>query len=299
MWGSLMDYKVCLFIFMINIFLHREGCLILILNKKIIIKNFLMIGRGLLVVSLFTALFGCGTDDKKSSSSNSKVVSSSQEENTSRVKSDTEHEVGYQLELPKSGEEIAIMSTNMGEIKMRFFEDAAPKAVENFKKHSQDGYYNGLKFHRVIDDFMIQGGDPKGNGTGGSSIWDSPFKDEFSDKLFNIRGSVAMANSGKDTNGSQFFINQAKPSSLNWDALQNTVTGIDFSKVTDEIKKLYSENGGNIHLDGALNKFQKGHTVFAQVFEGMDVVDKIAKVKVKNSVPVEDVIINKIDIVNF
>lgn len=254
----------------------------------------------MLVVSLFTALFGCGANKNESSSkSDSKVSSSSHQDSSTRIKTDTEHAVGYQLEPPKSGEEIAIMSTSMGEIKMRFFEDAAPKAVENFKKHSQDGYYNGLKFHRVIDDFMIQGGDPKGDGTGGSSIWDSAFKDEFSDKLFNIRGAVAMANSGKDTNGSQFFINQAKPSNFDWDVLQKNASGIDFSKVTEEIKKLYSENGGNIHLDGALSKSQKGHTVFAQVFEGMDVVDRIAKVKVKNSVPVEDVIINKIDIVNF
>ena len=79
--------------------------------------------------------------------------------------------VGYQLELPEAGEEIAVLSTNMGDIKIRLFPDAAPKAVENFKTHIKDGYYDGLTFHRVIDGFMIQGGDPEGNGTGGESIW--------------------------------------------------------------------------------------------------------------------------------
>ena len=115
--------------------------------------------------------------------------------------------VGYQTEMPKEGEEIAVMTTNMGQIKIRFFPEVAPKAVENFKTHSKDGYYNGVIFHRVIEDFMIQSGDPNGNGTGGESIWGGSFEDEFSDKLFNITGSLSMANAGPNTNGSQFFIN--------------------------------------------------------------------------------------------
>lgn len=273
-------------------------------NKKILFtKSLIAGGKFIFMASLLATLFGCGTDKTKTSSSSSSTTSTSSQsksEDSPRVKIDTEHKVGYQLEMPKAGEEIAIMPTSMGDIKLRLFEDAAPKAVENFKQHSKEGYYNGLKFHRVINNFMIQGGDPNGNGTGGKSIWGTPFKDEFSDKLFNIRGSVAMANSGKDTNGSQFFINQAKPDNFDWDTIKkNSYLSIDSSKVTDEIIKLYSENGGNIHLDGALNKSQKGHTVFAQVFEGMDVVDKIATVKVKNDVPVQDVKINKIEITNF
>lgn len=116
---------------------------------------------------------------------------------------------GFQLDMPADGEEIAVLHTTMGDITMRFFPEAAPKAVENFKTHIQNGYYNGLTFHRVIASFMIQGGDPNGNGTGGESIWGEPFADEFDAKLFNLRGSVAMANSGVNTNGSQFFINQA------------------------------------------------------------------------------------------
>lgn len=126
--------------------------------------------------------------------------------------------VGYQLDMPQKGEEIAIMHTSMGDISIRFFPEAAPKAVENFKTHAKDGYYDGLTFHRVINDFMIQGGDPNGDGTGGDSIWGEPFEDEFSDTLFNIRGSLSMANSGPDTNGSQFFINQAPASAFSgWD----------------------------------------------------------------------------------
>ena len=123
--------------------------------------------------------------------------------------------VGYQLDMPQKGEEIAIMHTSMGDISIRFFPEAAPKAVENFKTHAKDGYYDGLTFHRVINDFMIQGGDPNGDGTGGDSIWGEPFEDEFSDTLFNIRGSLSMANSGPDTNGSQFFITLAPTPWLN------------------------------------------------------------------------------------
>ena len=119
---------------------------------------------------------------------------------------------GFQQEMPAVGDTVAIMHTTMGDIYIRFFPEAAPKAVENFTTHAKNGYYNGLTFHRVMEDFMIQGGDPKGDGTGGDNIWGTEgFEDEFDKKLLNIRGSLSMANSGVNTNGSQFFINQAKP----------------------------------------------------------------------------------------
>lgn len=76
-----------------------------------------------------------------------------------------------QLSMPQKGDTLAVMHTNMGDIKIKLFPEKAPKTVENFVTHSKNGYYNGLKFHRVINDFMIQGGDPRGNGTGGESIW--------------------------------------------------------------------------------------------------------------------------------
>ena len=96
--------------------------------------------------------------------------------------------VGYQLEKPADGEEIAVLHTSMGDIRIRLFPEAAPKAVENFKGLIQDGYYNGIVFHRVIDNFMIQGGDPTATGTGGESIWGEPFEDEFNTNLINLRG---------------------------------------------------------------------------------------------------------------
>lgn len=215
-----------------------------------------------------------------------------------RVRPDDGKPIGYQLDKPENGEDVAVLTTSMGEIRLRLFPDAAPKAVENFKGLVEKGYYNGLTFHRVMKDFMIQGGDPKGDGTGGESIWNKPFEDEFNRNLLNVRGAVSMANSGKDTNGSQFFINQAGASTFSgWEDYQQIYDSyqqnpdaalqqdpnfscIDMSKITDAYKKIYEENGGNPHLDGAYSVVEKGHTVFAQVYEGMDVVDKIAGVSV-------------------
>ena len=110
-----------------------------------------------------------------------------------------------------SGGKHGRIETNMGNIEIEFFEKDSPKAVENFRLLSERGYYNGLTFHRVVKGFMIQGGDPKGNGTGGQSAWGSQFDDEI-DRGSDLyrrgyrRGIIAMANSGPNTNGSQFFI---------------------------------------------------------------------------------------------
>jgi len=102
---------------------------------------------------------------------------------------------------------VAIMQTSQGNIEIKLRPDIAPKAVENFIKLSQKGYYNGTIFHRIIKDFMIQGGDPTGTGRGGKSIWNKPFEDEFkAGVVFDRPGILAMANAGKNTNGSQFFI---------------------------------------------------------------------------------------------
>lgn len=250
--------------------------------------------------------------------------------NNSGVRPSDGKPVGYQLDKPEQGEIIAVVSTSMGDFKLRFFPEAAPKAVENFQKHAEEGYYDGLTFHRVINDFMIQGGDPNGDGTGGESIWGNSFEDEFNDNLLNIRGSVSMANSGPNTNGSQFFINQAGASSFNSDIdlgngmvahgmweyyqllydsykqspeqynAQQGFTCIDMDKVSDEVKQLYEENGGNPNLDGAYSVTGRGHTVFAQVFDGMDVIDRIAAVKTDSSdKPISDVIINEIKLVPY
>ena len=244
------------------------------------------------------------------------LFSACSQQGDSRIRKDDGKPIGYQLDLPEQGEEIAVIHTNMGDIKLRLFPDAAPKAVENFTTLAKEGYYDGIIFHRVINDFMIQGGDPLGTGTGGESMWGEPFEDEFNLNLLNIRGSVAMANSGPDSNGSQFFINQASAESfVGWDYYENAyenykanqaaydqqgVGTIDMSKVTDSVKELYVENGGNPHLDGAYTTNQKGHTVFAQVFEGMDVVDSIARVTVDSSdKPVTVVVIETISVETY
>lgn len=193
-----------------------------------------------------------------------------------------------QLQPPASGEEIAVITTTMGVIKIRFFPEYAKKAVENFKTHSRNGYYNGLSFHRVINDFMIQGGDPNGTGSGGQSIWGKPFEDEFNPSLHNLRGALSMANSGPNTNGSQFFIVQAKSVDPKFmDALK----AADRQSYPEDIVEAYGKIGGTPWLDYK-------HTVFGQIFEGMDVVDKIASVEVdENDKPVTPVKIVKIEIV--
>ena len=100
-----------------------------------------------------------------------------------------------------------VLETTQGNIELKLSPDVAPKACENFKGLVEKGYYNGTIFHRVIKDFMIQGGDPTGTGRGGSSIWGKPFEDEFKTGVsFTKKGILAMANSGPGTNGSQFFI---------------------------------------------------------------------------------------------
>lgn len=113
-----------------------------------------------------------------------------------------------QTAKPAKGEQIAVIKTNMGTIKLRLFPDKAPKSVENFLGLIAKKYYDGVTFHRVIPGFMIQGGDPKGNGTGGESLWGGVFDSEISKDLHHIRGALSMANAGPDTNGSQFFIVQ-------------------------------------------------------------------------------------------
>ncbi|GIN88637.1 peptidyl-prolyl cis-trans isomerase [Heyndrickxia sporothermodurans] len=185
----------------------------------------------------------------------------------------------------QENERLIEMQTNMGNIKIKLFPEHAPKTVENFVKHSQDGYYEGVTFHRIINGFMIQGGDPLGNGTGGESIYGAPFEDEFSKELFNFRGALSMANAGPNTNGSQFFIVQSV-------AVDPRMKGqMERAGFPEEVINAYMENGGTPHLD-----FR--HTVFGHVIEGMDVVDKIAEVKTDmQDRPVQfDVVIEKINV---
>ena len=196
-----------------------------------------------------------------------------------------------QMAEPQSGETIAVMHVkNFGDITFKFFEDKAPKAVENFVTHAKDGYYDGVTFHRVMEEFMIQGGDPQGDGTGGESIWGEGFDEEIDQSLVPYRGALCMASAGYGNSslGSQFFIVQANADESRTSSM--LTYGYPENLVTE-----YAKYGGYLSLYGQ-------YTVFGQVINGMDVVDKIAKVEKEEStsgelsVPVEDIIIESIDI---
>ena len=281
-------------------------------------------------VSALLILSGCGSADTADNAEETAKTSQSEEkkeeekaENTENTENGDDEMDNYkiaevkdpalydlQFTMPEKGEEIAVIQTSMGDIKVRFFPEEAPLAVENFKTLAKNGFYDGLIFHRVYDEFMIQGGDPTGTGTGFASAFDDqPFGDEFVPYLHNYRGSLSMANSGADSNGCQFFINQA--SSVYEEYVASLIQARDESEgacfqnvnkgtfdmvadvYPDAVVEHYREVGGNIHLDYK-------HTVFGQVIEGMDVVDAIAKVPANaDGKPDEDVIIEKVYFENY
>jgi peptidylprolyl isomerase len=152
--------------------------------------------------------------------------------------------------LLEASNPVATMETTKGTMVIELRADLAPKAVENFVTHSKNGYYNGLIFHRVIKDFMIQGGDPTGTGMGGESIWGKPFKDEFApNAVFDKAGILAMANSGPNTNGSQFFITTVPTYWLNG---RHTIFGL-VTQGFDVVKKIEnSETNGRYEGDKPL-----------------------------------------------
>ncbi len=159
------------------------------------------------------------------------------------------------------GNRKAIFETNKGTFTIELFEDKAPVTTGNFIKLANQGFYNGLIFHRVIPQFMIQGGCPEGTGTGGPGY---TIKDEFHKDLSNLRGTIAMANRGPNTGGSQWFIN-----------------------VVD-----------NCYLDFDKKPYSSAHPVFGKVIEGLEIVDAISQVKtIRNDKPAQNVVIKKISIV--
>lgn len=231
------------------------------MKENIMKKNsYLFISMALLSLLTLSACSTSTTKNKENTTSTSQVKNNQ--------KTETEKETLNQLTFPqlndtvKSDETKVTIDTTMGTITLKLFPKIAPKAVENFITHAKEGYYNNVSFHRVIKDFMIQTGDPKGDGTGGESIWKKPFKNEPSKQLYHLRGALSMANAGKDTNGSQFFIVQN-----NADASDGLLDVEYPQKIIDAYKK-----GGVPSLDG-------DYTVFGQVINGMDIVDKIAKTK--------------------
>ena len=179
---------------------------------------------------------------------------------------------------------LVTVHTNLGDFTLELFPEVAPKTVENFVTHAKNGYYNGVIFHRVIEDFMIQGGDPTGTGMGGESIYGRTFEDEFSREAFNLYGTLSMANAGPNTNGSQFFIVTAKQVPAQ---MQKQLKDGGWP---EEIVEEYAKVGGTPWLDHR-------HTVFGRVVEGMDVVLKIEGVE-RNAQdrPLEDVVIESMDV---
>ena len=177
----------------------------------------------LVILGLF--ITGCNAKDIKDINTTKKVENVSADSNITSDK--------------KNSKNIVVLETNQGTIELKMFPDIAPLAVENFTTHATNGYYNGLIFHRVIKDFMIQGGDPTGTGTGGTSIWNKEFVNEYAPNVvFDKPFMLAMANHGPNTNGSQFFIT---------------------TKATPWL------NGG--------------YTIFGEVVSGQDIVRKIENTK--------------------
>lgn len=238
----------------------------------------------LLLISLFVLLAGCGTKESAETKKTEKPTEETQESTTTTSKGESAMYPQLSTEVA-SNEALVVMNTTMGAIKIKLFPEIAPKTVENFITHAENGYYDGIIFHRIIQDFMIQGGDPTGTGMGGESIYGPKFEDEFSDKAFNLRGALSMANAGPGTNGSQFFIVQASRVD------SSMLNQLKQAGYPEEIIEAYSTNGGTPWLDNR-------HTVFGQVIEGMDVVDSMTKVK-KNSSdkPLEDIKIESIEVV--
>lgn len=252
----------------------------------------------ILLVLIFT-LTGCSTKSENKTNTTSTKNTSKQNSvtNTSKSSSKYDNNADYvsnaqkQMSMPEEGETIAILHVkNFGDIKVKFFKDIAPKAVENFVTHAQNGYYNGLTFHRIINEFMIQGGDPEGNGTGGKSIWGEGFGAELDARLVPYRGSLCMAMSMLPNSiGSQFFITQAHYSSQ----MEAYLNGYP-----EKLVEQYRTYGGYLSL------FME-YTVFGQVYEGIEVVDKIAGVKTimsdmgEESKPAEDVVIESIEVTTY
>lgn len=254
----------------------------------------------LLLISTF-ALGGC-TSIQRALRGDDYVDSKIAAEESSKATAQAEKDLKDALtnenaKFPQLSKEVAddeaevILHTSKGDIRIKLFPKLAPLAVENFLTHAKEGYYNGVTFHRVIDGFMVQTGDPKGDGTGGESIWHDKdktkdkgtgFKNEISPYLYNIRGALSMANTGQpNSNGSQFFINQ---STTDYSAKLPT------NSYPKKIIQAYKE-GGNPTLDGK-------HPVFGQVIDGMDVVDKIAKAeKDEKDKPTTAITIDSIEIV--
>lgn len=191
-----------------------------------------------------------------------------------------------QFAQPVSGDTVAEIITSEGTVKVLLFPQLAPKAVQNFTVLAQGGYYNGITFHRVIEDMLIQSGSFDGTATGGKSAWELEFDDEFSDRLHHYNGALSMANHGEDTNGSQFFFVTAPIGDISNETQQRMSDAGWRAEVVDA----YSQAGGLPSLDWR-------YTVFGQIYEGLDVAYAISRVKTdENGVPKDAVTIESVTV---
>lgn len=249
------------------------------------------------MAALLTASMATGCNSKKEEATTTEAAAetttaTAAESTTAQAKAEYEKveihtpKTFSQTGEPEEGETVAIIHVkDMGDICVKFFYEDSPLAVENFVTLAANGYYDGIIFHRVIDDFMIQGGDPTGTGMGGESMWGSEFENEYSDRLAQINGSLAMARTQEyDTNGSQFFINNGP---------ELTEEHLEYYGVDKSFWDTYKENGGNPYL-------QNQYTVFGQVYDGMDVVEAISGVDTDSSdKPTTDVVIESVEVTQY
>ena len=246
-------------------------------------KKSFIIGSTLFIIAIGLMIFGTHTLSKSTGASFTTMFNP--ESSLSQSTSSNDHPLDLpQLTNDVGENEIEVhITTSLGLIKVKLFPDLAPKAVENFITHGKEGYYDETTFHRVLANFMIQGGDPKGDGTGGKSIWGEPFETEISPQLFHIRGALAMAKTNAPVSiGSQFYI------------VQNPVdvsASVDLATTPDDIVEAYT-SGGYPSLD-------QHYTVFGQVIEGMDVIDAISEVETDSlDKPLQEVKIESIEVID-
>jgi cyclophilin family peptidyl-prolyl cis-trans isomerase len=271
-----------------------------------------------MALSMIFALSGCGDEETSTSTTAGKKTSgekttaettaaknTTEKDNTSATTEGVYMSLDKNIsqsflnfETPEQGEEIIVMTIkDYGTVKIQLFPEVVPAAVENFVTHAKDGYYDGLTFHRIISEFMIQGGDPLGTGTGGESIWGSKFDSGMTSKLHHFTGALAYANSGSTmTSGSQFYICVNKD--LSEEEMQQWYDG--GYRFDDETMKKYVEVGGQPYLDqGIFAGKGKGYTVFGQVFEGQDVIEAVSKVQTASDKPIQPVIIESVKVEQY
>ena len=252
---------------------------------------------------LFRSFSACGKETESSTDDNSLLGGAESIADNNNAESQTDDDTtndsvedneGLNFIMPVKGEEIVVFDIkDYGEIKIKLFPDECPKGVENFKTHVENGYYDGITFHRVIKDFMIQGGDPLGSGMGGESIWGTGFKQEINAGLRHFAGALSYATAQDKLNGSQFFIVTGIPGTALDQDYMDTVEKYYAKGYSDSVIKAYGEKGGYPTLDN-------DYEVFGQVFEGLEICFEIAETPTNSSdKPMSDVVITKATIEKY